>query len=1143
MTSFKAISTMNPKLQELEYAAHLLFASHSVTIEQRQAAEQVFLNFKAQSSPYKFCQEIFQHSNNDYVLYQAVTTLKEAIVKEWSILNKSDINFWQNFLLAFVCERKNLQKYVIEKSLQCIAVILKRGTLDHTANDNPLQNLMANIFQLFASNDLNMKLIGCSMMRALLYEYSSVAQTSDIKMSFEFHCKCKSYFEGNSLQQFFITTIQALQLFNSVSTLTKEHVAVLASLLSITESILSWEFTPKNPLRAFHSRNNETASLILFKPGTNWRECMVNGNALEIFFNLQLCLNNNQQLLHRYFLCLTQFASLTGSVFSDESLTVQYLGRLIQGVLQLVQRYSGHVSGVLACGFSAVISRIATVFPVSLILNVPTELIQAYLHSVSQLTQSFLETAMRNEDLHNDDTSFMEAFDQLLVAWVNMVSSSRSFPDGFLSAPCLQILHLYVRTHISAPEGTRNAQGVEDLEEIVELRDTDLEEFGDQLSSIATLARHVLGEAVPFLNHLLEAKIATFMEHLCTLKEKGPLAVDSVKTENLYEDLHWIILIAGHILSDEVSGEKSLIPDEVMMYSIAQSENVHLESTAKYLTSLGTADIGNRKIDSITRLVTSILRVADLEKQALAAGLGPTLSPELGGNIMWILTKVCEVYLMLSEPDYGQVSVPLVTSFGKESESARWFVGFVLRKILSNLHGWISESSVLENTAQLLVTLMSNKSSANSAISCEVIAQLAKDYAENTSYMKDLPPLVQRELSRALVIAGSTIEHDMTRKQYLSQILTPVKTRFLAVVQAPTFRKECQHEAYKEEVERLLECFRGVAKATDRHTVPFVFAFLVPILEDSVPLFEVYHNCPETVEVLLSLLLDVVGSHLGSLSKDDSRRLQEICVRLMEVYSKHSLGRLNRSILAEEETFLDLLIFMKILTTILTKEYFDFSADESGGLSSGQQSANIVLYGLNILLPFITPELLKFPELNEEYFKLITFVCEEHTEAICQMPDNLFANLIASLEKGLKECGTDIAKSTLEALSGMAFDLFRNQTQKNSLTERLSLALKSMLKVVFNFVMFETFDVVDLFIPAADALWLLICCHQTQYSNLVQSLLATQTDAAVHHRLVDSFNKLTPADVKISIDKNSKERFRKNLDSLLADVKGLLCVR
>ena len=149
------------------------------------------------------------------------------------------------------------------------------------------------------------------------------------------------------------------------------------------------------------------------------------------------------------------------------------------------------------------------------------------------------------------------------------------------------------------------------------------------------------------------------------------------------------------------------------------------------------------------------------------------------------------------------------------------------------------------------------------------------------------------------------------------------------MVQAPTFRKECQHEAYKEEVERLLECFRGVAKATNRRTISFLFAFLVPILEDCVPLFELYNNCPETVEILLSLLLDVVESHLGSLSKvseitfyrrsllcvyrfctsfttgdiifcmfifqSDSRRLQEICVRLMEVYSKHSLGKyINR---------------------------------------------------------------------------------------------------------------------------------------------------------------------------------------------------------------------------------------------------------
>ena len=86
------------------------------------------------------------------------------------------------------------------------------------------------------------------------------------------------------------------------------------------------------------------------------------------------------------------------------------------------------------------------------------------------------------------------------------------------------------------------------------------------------------------------------------------------------------------------------------------------------------------------------------------------MSPELAGNIVWILTKCCDVYLMPTESDYGQVSVPLVTAFGVDTESARWLVGFILDKVVGNFHGWLSEACVLESTAQLLVVLLTNKS-------------------------------------------------------------------------------------------------------------------------------------------------------------------------------------------------------------------------------------------------------------------------------------------------------------------------------------------------------------------------------------------------------------------------------------------------
>lgn len=51
--------------------------------------------------------------------------------------------------------------------------------------------------------------------------------------------------------------------------------------------------------------------------------------------------------------------------------------------------------------------------------------------------------------------------------------------------------------------------------------------------------------------------------------------------------------------------------------------------------------------------------------------------------------------------------------------------------------------------------------------------------------MKDLPSLVQRQLSRALVIAGSAIEHDSSRKQYLSQV-----RHFQATWSKPVFMRE-----------------------------------------------------------------------------------------------------------------------------------------------------------------------------------------------------------------------------------------------------------------------------------------------------------------------------------------------------------------
>lgn len=48
---------------------------------------------------------------------------------------------------------------------------------------------------------------------------------------------------------------------------------------------------------------------------------------------------------------------------------------------------------------------------------------------------------------------------------------------------------------------------------------------------------------------------------------------ESNNLDNLFEDIHWVVLIAGHVLSMDCDGETPLIPSKVMQYSIDMCSN------------------------------------------------------------------------------------------------------------------------------------------------------------------------------------------------------------------------------------------------------------------------------------------------------------------------------------------------------------------------------------------------------------------------------------------------------------------------------------------------------------------------------------------------------------------------------------------
>ncbi|MGH0171261.1 UNVERIFIED_CONTAM: hypothetical protein FKN15_060851 [Acipenser sinensis] len=163
--------------------------------------------------------------------------------------------------------------------------------------------------------------------------------------------------------------------------------------------------------------------------------------------------------------------------------------------------------------------------------------------------------------LDKDDMVYMEAYDKLLESWLTLVQDEKHFHKGFFIQHAVQVFNSYIQCHLAAPEGTRNltVNGVasREEEEISELQEDDRELFSDQLASIGMLGRIAADHCIPLLTSLLEDRVTRLhgqlqrhQQHL--LASPGSGSVENKVLDDLYEDIHWLILVTEKFKSKPV---------------------------------------------------------------------------------------------------------------------------------------------------------------------------------------------------------------------------------------------------------------------------------------------------------------------------------------------------------------------------------------------------------------------------------------------------------------------------------------------------------------------------------------------------------------------------------------------------------------
>eukprot|EP00794_Sanderia_malayensis_P000268 gene268-890_t len=863
---------------------------------------------------------------------------------------------------------------------------------------------------------------------------------------------------------------------------------------------------------------------------------------------------SHEELTHHCLQCLIQLASLTGPVFQNQQMKVEYLSQLLHGFIQLMNR--NHWTSLDAFGAASIVSRMVNVFTISVIASLHSDVLKPFLETLAALTCLFQDFTLRKDELDVDAKQFEEAVELLLDALVILITNSSSFPDGCFMSYTVQIFNSYIKTHLAMPDGIRNdANNESEADEIdCEVGEEDRMLYADELCDIGCISRLALSHVIPVLSNLIQSRTNLLIQLIGTVHAGNTIE----SADALYEDIHWLLLVATHVVTMDTTSEAASIPQEIIQHQmhVQESCSVNVELNLKFLIGLGQSSCDDH-VDMFIVLMTRIFNLATIINKALMNNMAHIISPEIASDLLYFLQCWTTAYLFPKQSDDARLPACFESAFCESTSCGKQIVGLILDVVECHLTYLAAEQSVATDAAQLLLKLVQSDNRISVALEFPHLWRMAEQQSKlSSSAYRSLPPSVQRHLVHALMKVASHIKEPSLREKFLHEFLGGFRASYDRIIKHPEFDKIFQNEPVKQQLISLIETMRGLTLATDSTNVDMIFQFLLPFLQDILILLQKYSNCSDIVELIIEVFVDVVQTEIIYLDNEKSNTLCGLCVQLISNYSKYNLGRLRCLKTGEDESYNEILLLIHLLTHILSKDYLDFSGDAGEGTVSILNAIEAVFHGLYIIIPLMTAELLKFPKLSTEYFKLVTFVCECYPEKIETLPQDLFTTLTASLEMALLQylflflyiCdflasyGPDIAKNSLEALFSISLHCFKNKGKQGLVPGQVDQALKHFLKVVFEYILSSNFDM-DLIQPASETLLILICCNQMEYMTLAQALLSNQSDLGILQRLRNSFEDLTPSSSEIKIDKASKTKFRKALEKFLLNVKGFLCYK
>ncbi|CAB4316460.1 unnamed protein product [Prunus armeniaca] len=1107
------------------------------------AAEATILSLSQTPQPYQACKFILENSQVANARFQAAAAIRNAAIREWGFLSSDNKRSMISFCLCFVMQHANSPEgYVQAKVSSVAAQLLKRGWLEFSATDKEAFFYQVNQ-AVYGIHGVDVQFAGINFLESLVSEFSP-STSSVMGLPREFHEHCRKSLELDHLKTFYCWARDAaLSVTNRIieSDSAIPEVKVCTAAFRLMLQILNWEFSTTAFADGVKqgSDSPKRSECNLVQPGPAWRDVLVTGGHIGWLLSLYGALRQKFSCEGYWLDCpiavaarklIVQFCSLTGTIFPSDNVQMHehHLLELLSGIIQWIDPPDA-VSKAIECGKS----ESEMLDGCRALLSIATVTTPSVPYGTLTLLCVLMSEVVKNLMTNNseEETWSWEARDILLDTWTALLvfveilffpHICRTMSGGNALLPAegknatASLFALIVQAELKAASASAFKDDDSDYLQ------ASIVALDERLSSYALIARAAIDVTIPLLTRL-------FTERFERLSQ-GRGIIDPTET---LEELYSLLLITGHVIADEGEGETPLIPNAIQIHF---PQNLEAEN------------------HPLVILCSSIIRFAEksLEPEMRAS----VFSPRLMEAVIWFIARWSCTYLMSREENRERNSRNILLKFFGEHNQGKFVLDIIVRISLTALMSYPGEKDLQALTCfQLLNALVQQKHICVHLVVLDSWRDLANAFAnEKTLFL--LNTAHQRSLAQTLVHSASGLRNSEASNLYVRDLMGHMATYLVEMSSKSDFKSIAQQPDIILPVSCLLERLRGAASASEPRTQKAIYELGFSVMNPVLVLLEVYKHESAVVYLILKFVVAWVDGQISYLEAQETAVVVNFCMSLLQLYSSNNIGKisisLSTSLLTEAKTekYKDLRALLQLLSSLCSKDLVDFSSDSTA--THATNISQVVYFGLHIVTPLLSLDLLKYPKFCYDYFSLLSHLLEVYPETVAQLNSEAFSHVLGTLDFGLHHQDVEIVDMCLRALRALAsYHYVETSAGKVGLGSHAAGLkdpggnfkegiLSRFLRSVLQLLLFEDYSP-DLVSSAADALLPLILCEQSLYQRLGSELIERQANATLKSRLTNALQCLTSANqLSATLDRKNYQVFRKNLNSFLIDVRGFL---